>query len=76
MTIAERVARAIAIGTAHNPDTLVLDEGPMWKQFVPAARAAIAVVIEESAKIAEYYDDNDHHYGRLIATNIRGLGKP
>ncbi len=51
----ERVARAICIGMAHDPDAPMLDEGPSWKKFIPAARAATDIVAEECAQAMDAF---------------------
>jgi len=58
--LVERVARAIAG-----------DDGDWWEDYSLYAKRAIAVVLEEAAKVAEQSPDS--HWGPTIAAEIRKL---
>jgi hypothetical protein len=75
----ERVARAMAIVMGRNPDQEVgedLGDGnyntwPVWAEHLPLADAAIALVLEEAAKVAECAPYNK---GGMVCGCSEGLG--
>lgn len=79
--LVERVARLLASANGFDPDEICDNHtptcpGPVWRLYQGTAKAAIAIVLEEAAQIAEpqvddysieYYTKND------IASAIRAL---
>lgn len=44
--LVEQAARAMCLQADFNPDEVMSNDGPLWRYYVPQARAAIAAVAE------------------------------
>lgn len=51
--LVEKVARKMCKSNHNDPDRLAFDGQPFWKHFIPPARAVVALVIEECAKVVD-----------------------
>ena len=53
MNMVEKMARAVCADAGYNPGEIMPNDGPRWRYYVPAARAALSAMMDATPGMVE-----------------------